>query len=166
MALAAALVLAAPAIPIFHPRVDGPSRTDAVVVLGPSTDRRVRLGEDLVRRGQASALVVSAHPADLGGERPAVCDDRHVRYPVFCFDPVPATTQGEARAVRELARRHGWSSVRVVTFGPQLSRARLLVSRCYDGDVRMTDSGDSYDAAYMYLYQTGAFVKALGLPGC
>lgn len=150
---------------VVHPRVDAPGRSDVVVVLGPSWPARVADATRLVREGRARALVVSAHPADTEGTPPEVCRVRQP-FPVYCFDPVPSTTQGEARAVARLASEHHWESAQVVTFAPQVERARLIIGRCYSGRVSYLASDESYDAAYQWLYHSTAFVKALVRPGC
>lgn len=117
--------------------------------------------------GAAQALVVSNHPEDTLGQRPVPCEEAARRpYPVYCFDPSPATTQGEARAFAELARVHGWRSVQVLTFKPQVTRARVLLGRCYDGDIRMLVSDEPYSRSEQLVYQTGAFIKVALTPGC
>lgn len=54
---------------------------------------------------------------------------------VHCPLPDPDTTRGEARVIASLAEKQGWKRVIVVTSSYQVSRARLLLSRCLDGEV-------------------------------
>jgi uncharacterized SAM-binding protein YcdF (DUF218 family) len=51
---------------------------------------------------------------------------------VICFDPLPYSTQGEARAVHRLAAKLRWRSVVVVTSTFHVTRAKLLFRRCLD----------------------------------
>lgn len=157
--------LALPGIPIFFPDLNDPTQADAVLVLGPSTPQRLAAAHGVAKRVRPRAVVISAHPDDLAGAIPEPCEGTS-DLPVYCFDPDPATTQGESRAFAELARRHGWRRVAVVTFRPQASRARMLVGRCFDGHIDVVDSREHFPWAYMYLYQSGAFAKSLVRQGC
>jgi hypothetical protein len=56
---------------------------------------------------------------------------------LICFNPSPATTQGEAEFVRRLARQHRWESLALVAVAAQATRARLRVSRCFPGQTYM-----------------------------
>ena len=56
----------------------------------------------------------------------------------MCFTPSPETTRGEAEAIGALARERGWSDLVVVTSTPHVTRARMLVDRCYDGALQVT----------------------------
>jgi uncharacterized SAM-binding protein YcdF (DUF218 family) len=44
-------------------------------------------------------------------------------------------TRGEARAIAAIAQREGWNHVVVVTSTYHVTRARMLVSRCFNGKV-------------------------------
>ena len=84
--------------------------------------------------GLAPNLVV---PNGTAPEWPAgnrACSDARP-YEVYCPRPEPDTTRGEARVIASLARKEGWKRVIVVTSSYQLSRARLLLGRCMDGEV-------------------------------
>ena len=86
----------------------------------------------------------------------------------YCPSPQPATTLGEARA-RDLAAQHGWHTVIAVTFRPHISRARLILQRCFHGDLIMAASPADIAPAqwvYEYVYQTTGFVKALFADQC
>ncbi|WP_050347024.1 ElyC/SanA/YdcF family protein [Arsenicicoccus sp. oral taxon 190] len=149
---------------ILFPRHDPVGRSDAIVVLGPSVDERITQAELLMQQGVAGTLVVSAHPADIG-RVPAVCSQQKA-YPVVCFDPDPSTTQGEARAVAGLARERGWTSLQVITFDPQVERARLILGRCFPGRISMLEHNEGYDLPLMLAYQSAGWAKALLSPGC
>jgi uncharacterized SAM-binding protein YcdF (DUF218 family) len=87
--------------------------------------------------GIAPHLVI---PNGLATEWPqgnrACTEDRP--YAVHCLEPDPDTTVGEARAIAALATDRSWDSLLVVTSSYQVSRARLLLARCFDGEVRTT----------------------------
>lgn len=76
-------------------------------------------------------------PNGLAAEWPegnrACTEDRP--YSVRCLRPDPDTTLGEARAIAELAADESWDTLLVVTSSYQLSRASLLLGRCFDGQV-------------------------------
>ncbi len=83
---------------------------------------------------------------------------------VTCFEPEPATTRGEARAIAELAADRGWQRVAVVAPRYHVTRARYVVERCYAGELEMVAvelDTDVADWAYQYAYQTAAFGKAV-----
>ena len=81
---------------------------------------------------------------------------------LICFNPSPATTQGEAEFVGRLARKYHWDSVAVVTITPQDSRARLRVERCFAGPVYVVTTPISLVSwPYQIVYEWGALVKAV-----
>jgi uncharacterized SAM-binding protein YcdF (DUF218 family) len=83
---------------------------------------------------------------------------------LICFNPNPATTQGEAEYVGRLARRYHWRSVGVVTITPQDTRARLRMSRCFDGPVYVRTTPIPGGAwPHQLAYEWGALFKALVL---
>ena len=149
---------------------------------GPVADAAVALGgipeiaadaERLVRQGRARTLVLS-NPYTRIGERNAVtarCDDAAARHDprVTCFDPQPATTRGEAEEIGRLAAAHGWHRVVVVAPRFHVSRARMIVARCYRGDLVMVASQVTVPTSewvYQFAYQTAAFGKALVKRDC
>jgi uncharacterized SAM-binding protein YcdF (DUF218 family) len=104
-----------------------PPKVDAIVVLAGSRSR-LPLALDLFRQGTGRELAISRDP----GERRRVQLCRLPPRGVFCFDAVPFSTRGEARALAELARTRGWRSVAVISSRFHLFRVRLLVRRCSD----------------------------------
>jgi uncharacterized SAM-binding protein YcdF (DUF218 family) len=131
--LVAAYVIAA--VLLFVVRHDDrPVRANAVVVLSGSK-QRLPLGEKLMREHFAPVLVVSrsTKPSRL---ETAACSGR-LPYKVICFSAQPYSTRGEARAIGQLARRHRWRSIDVVTSHFHVFRARLVIRRCYHGEVHM-----------------------------
>lgn len=154
-------------------RVSAEEPADAVVALGG------RLGEDTVRTahrlaegGAAPVLVISRPYTD---DEPAIvtslCDRPSEGGPsIICVPPDPSTTRGEAAMIQDLAELHGWDRVAVVTPTYHLARARLVIARCYRGELAMVNAQADISAAnwaYYFVYQTGGFAKALlGQRGC
>ncbi|PPF80027.1 YdcF family protein [Subtercola sp. Z020] len=151
------------------PPTDAPAASDVVYVIGPPTPTRLKIAERMVAQGLTSNVVVSV-PANgqFAASTLAICTEPQT-FSVECVTPDPFTTQGEARMLRSLAAAHGWTSATVVTFTPHVERARILMSRCFSGQLRMV--ADTYHLtpaswAYQMTYQTFAFAKVLLEPGC
>lgn len=126
---------------------DGPwPDVDAVVVLGGASAERLPAARDLRERlPQHTVLVLSVTSTRANAAADALCDDRPshpgesviLSASVTCFRPDPRNTRGEARAVRELAMRHGWHRIIVVTSGYHVPRAGALMDQCVPSDVQM-----------------------------
>lgn len=174
----AALLLLWTGVGIFLfvvPQTDAPRKADALFVLAPSAER-ISYAQELMEQGYAQTLAVSVPLAEDGGE-PGLSPCATQRpYKIVCFSPSPVTTQGEARALQRLARDYGWKSVNVVTSQSHITRARIIMGRCFDGDIHMvaswrnmpilasTNLGNSW--AYVYVYETAALTKAATLQTC
>jgi uncharacterized SAM-binding protein YcdF (DUF218 family) len=152
-----------------HPRTATPREVDAIFVLGPpSANGRFEYAQQLVASGYAKNLVISAGPYEVMPIRRA-CKNGLGAVRVICFFPTPTTTQGEARKIRELTALHGWHTVMVVTSRYHVSRARFIIGRCYSGQLLMTPPDGTISLrqwGYEFLYQTGAFAKAVMHPSC
>lgn len=156
------------------PPRDTPARVDVVFVLAPAYDR-LATAEQLMDEGYADTLAVSSPPNDEGKPAPAICHEERA-YAVICFDPDPVTTQGEARALQRLSVEHGWHSANVVTSQFHVTRARVLLQRCYEGELDVVPYWQNMPIlglphlrgswAYHYAYETAAFAKVLLNPGC
>lgn len=159
-----------------HPRTEEPATSDALLVLGPPDIQRMATAQELMERGIAPVLVI-ATPDAQPGDSPAMvqyyedkdfCAPR-TDYEVICFKPNPSTTQGEAIELRDLAAERGWDTITAVTFKQHVPRARMILERCYRGELRMvaTDYGFTpLGALLQYVYQSAGFVKAWLTPGC
>jgi uncharacterized SAM-binding protein YcdF (DUF218 family) len=116
------------------PATDEVRPVDAVVLFVGGRGERLALAEELMGDGVAPNLVI---PNGLVAEWPegnrACTEDRP--YEVYCPRPEPDNTVGEARAIAALAREESWATVLVVTSTYQLSRAGLLLGRCFEGEV-------------------------------
>jgi uncharacterized SAM-binding protein YcdF (DUF218 family) len=107
-----------------------PRDVDAVVVLSGGREHRLAEGRRLVESRRAATLVISDGLAPGWVEANELC-----RADAVCFRPEPYSTQGEARWIADEADRRGWDSVVVVTSSYHVRRARMIVERCYDGDL-------------------------------
>ncbi|MFH5878510.1 YdcF family protein [Arthrobacter sp. NA-172] len=149
------------------PPADDPAHADVLFVLGPP-DQRISYAEQRMQQGYAPTLAFSSPTGKDGRFEADICNTGRP-YRVICFRPDPFTTQGEARALRDLSSQHGWKSADVLTAQFHVTRSRVIVDRCYKGEphmlayrnglplVSLTDP--TYSWAYQYLYQTAAFVK-------
>ncbi len=124
----------------LYPSSRTPTRADAVVTFVGGRGERLDTALRLVHAGVARNLVIPNGTAPTWPQANRLCRNR-TSFKVFCPDPSPDTTRGEARAISSVARQHGWHSVVLVTSTYHVTRARLLLSRCYDGHVDTVKAG-------------------------
>lgn len=107
-----------------------PTRVDAIVVPG-GPGNRIALGLKLAEEDRAEYLILSE------GQYvpPNLCGTHVGGASVLCFQPNPATTQGEAEGTARLARKYGFQSIVLITTPDQTWRAELRFRRCYSGHV-------------------------------
>jgi hypothetical protein len=154
---------------LVRPQVSHPTHAAAIVMLGPPDENnRVETALKLIKDHVATMLVISV-PA--GHQRAAkdLCTEPQSGFTVMCFRPNPATTRGEAEEIRRLAAQHGWKSIVVVTSTFHISRARMIVKRCYSGKLYMVPArkGISFGRwMYQYFYQSGGYIKAFLHTSC
>jgi len=154
-----------------HPTKDQPGTADAIFVLGGGGER-VEFALDLVRQGVTTeAVFASEFVTEEGVWAARPCNDvRPVDVPAdatfTCHEPEPGTTRGEARLLRDLAAEHGWETVVVVASTDQVTRARRLIERCWDGDARLTGPDHRDPWPIRAIYEWGAGVKATLLRSC
>lgn len=120
---------------VFVPTEDKVGKADAVVVLAGSKHRRLDRGLELVRDGVAPVLVISDGFDPRQPRANELCREGGNGFSVACFTPYPDSTRGEAQKVAELARKHRWQRVLLVTSRFHVTRARMLFDRCLAGDV-------------------------------
>jgi len=108
----------------------------------------------------ASNLVVSRGSTQWGhGD---TCAPHIPGVTVTCFDPTPATTQGEAEFAGRLAARGHWRTIILVATRPQATRARLRMERCFQGRVYVAVAPLPRSQWPMAIvYELGATVKAV-----
>jgi uncharacterized SAM-binding protein YcdF (DUF218 family) len=134
LAVVGTLLLGATARLFVWPSTDDPRRADAVVVLDGGSGERLDEARALVERDVAPTLAISAGRELDPDEADGLCA-RPQQFEVVCFSPTPDSTRGEARALATLARQNGWNEVVLVTSTYHVTRARMLVERCFDGRV-------------------------------
>lgn len=155
-----------------HPTVDTlppGQRVDAVVALGGRLETAI-YAQNLVKGGAAPVLVLS-DPYQPEDNLPVhqACASRPAGYRIICFAPDPSTTRGEAREIADLARVNGWTRVAVVSPTFHVTRARLLVRRCYPGTLLMLPAPMPvafWAWTYQYVRQSLGFVKAAAMRSC
>ena len=136
-----------------------PARVSAIVMLNGPGDT-LGVAARLAREHRASSLVVSLGTRESGFP----CPRPVPRVKLICFNPTPATTQGEAEFVGHLARKYHWHSIAVVAITPQASRAQVRVERCFAGPVYMVTAPLALTSwPYEITYEWGAMIKALVL---
>jgi uncharacterized SAM-binding protein YcdF (DUF218 family) len=158
-AVLAALVLgfiAASGALFVFPATDRPGHVDGILSLN-GTDEAARESKaiSLAEAGYASVLLFSL--GNSGMSCPTV-----PRVRVVCFVAVPGRTVGEARFAAHYARAHHWHSIMVVPSRAQVTRARLLLKRCFSGRVLVVPA--SFQLArfpFEVIYEWGAMGKAL-----
>ena len=110
--------------------IDTAGPADAVVVFVGDPDR-IRTAVELVQRGAAENLVI---PNGRTGETETpVCDTSE--FNVFCPETERVDTEGEARAIGQLAEEQGWSSLIAVTSRYHVHRATYQLATCHDGPI-------------------------------
>jgi uncharacterized SAM-binding protein YcdF (DUF218 family) len=85
----------------------------------------------LIAEGISDTLVISDGLDPGWVEAVALCKSRRA----ICFTPDPYSTQGEARWIAQEAKERGWDSVVVVTSSYHVRRSRMIVERCFHGDL-------------------------------
>ncbi|MDO5683759.1 MAG: ElyC/SanA/YdcF family protein [Propionibacteriaceae bacterium] len=157
-------------VAIRFPDIDRFGDTDAYYVLASwgGTDALVARDQWLPK---GKPLLVS-FPKALG-EVPeyeelfrTICHSGNPQY--ICVDPIPATTQGEARNLGRIARENEWQSVTVISQRSHMSRVRILMERCFAGEVRISSNNVESGSYWLRViaYESGALVKTWLTPGC
>ncbi|MFP5318560.1 MAG: YdcF family protein [Acidimicrobiia bacterium] len=119
-----------------RPPTGVPDRADAAIVLSGTWEKRVEEGLRLLRTGVVRTVVFvgridSPAAADL-------CDGgSHPDGEVVCLLPEPDNTRTETQAAADLAERRGWRSLVLVTSTHHVSRAGMLLRRCYRGELHV-----------------------------
>jgi len=142
---------------------------DVVLVLGPPTNERMQTAQKMIDEGRATAMMVSLDPdATEYTIAQSTCTARQ-DFEIYCKKPIPFSTRGEAEWLAAMTQEHKWSSAAVVTFRPQITRARALINRCDVDGLKMIDSGEEIipvEWFYQYAYQTLGFIKMGPAQGC
>lgn len=145
---------------VFPPQEEVKS-ADVIYVLGPAMVERTALAEQLRNQGVASQILISISPPGDNPDAaiPPICKEQGVT----CTVPDPLKTRGEAAMLTEYAKTHTVHRTVIITFAPQVMRARFIFAKCYGGDVSVVSVDQHLSArqwAYQYVYQTAGFLKA------
>jgi len=130
--VAVVVVVAAATLALFvYPPTDQPSHVDGILSLNGG-DEQVREAQavSLAEKGIAPVLLFSQGSHANDTPCPAV-----PRVSVVCFVDATNNTRGEARWAGQYAERHHWHSLLIVPGRAQVMRARLLMGRCFSGQV-------------------------------
>ena len=114
-----------------YPPTDQPRHVDGILSLNGADERaREAKAVSLAEKGYASVLLFSQGSQANDTPCPKV-----PRVSVVCFFDVTNNTRGEARWAGHYAERHHWHSLLIVPGRIQARRARLLMERCFSGQV-------------------------------
>jgi hypothetical protein len=146
----------ASAVLFVWPRAGAPRRADAIVSLdGPDEGAREHFALSLARRGYAPVLLFSQ-----GAYRSTPCPTL-AGVTVVCFEPAPAHTIGEVEWASVYAARRGWNRLLVVAGRSQVTRARLLMHRCFRGAVTVVSAPMPFGMTLgQVTHEWGGLVKA------
>ena len=117
------------------PRSDAPFDSGPIVVLGGGEAHRIGGAGQLPGVGQRPdrLLIASWTTPEAVATIGRSCDEPHV----WCVQPEPVSTYGEARTVARWAAEQGWDRVTVVTSDYHVPRSRWLFEQCIDGRVNV-----------------------------
>jgi hypothetical protein len=154
--------LTAAGLPFYvFPPTDETSEVDAVFALGPISALTIEAAHEISRENGGVPILMSVPEAEARSKRLNVqCEEPGV----VCRVAEPFTTSGEARLANGVSAKHGWKTIAIVANVGQVTRARYIFGRCYQGQVRVVSAGvpgTFLDWAERYAYQTAAFVKAI-----
>jgi uncharacterized SAM-binding protein YcdF (DUF218 family) len=158
-----ALVVASVRLFVWPAYDHHPQPADAIVTLaGLDQNQRIARTAALVSAGLAPVVLYSTGP--YGSFTCPIFPGAKVD----CFRPRPGKTAGEAAVVGRVARRHHWTRLILVTSMNQATRARILVQRCYVGDVEMVPSANAFGSLFHGVwYEWGALIVGLTIQrGC
>lgn len=149
-----------------HPQIDELRNADAILVIGGDGWNRYSYAMRLAWKAWAPNLVISNPGEGAAGNAwlNKTCSEPPKEFSIYCIYPKPGTTRGEAMAFSRLAAEHNWNSVIVVTGRPHISRARLVIERCFRGDIIMIPGPDPIPRsqwAYEFVYQTLGFIRSM-----
>lgn len=155
-ALALAVFVIASAVLFVWPAAEHPRHVGAILSLN-GEDESAREGRAIALAEEGYAPVLLFSQGHFATACPSV-----PRVKVVCFIPVPNRTVGEVRFAANYARQHDLSSLMIVPGRTQTTRARVLVRRCFSGQVVMVPASVPLLAIpFEVVYEWGALAKAL-----
>jgi hypothetical protein len=159
------VVFVAATLALFiYPSTDQPRHVDGILSLnGHGEQAREALAVSLAEKGYAPVLLFSQGSVANNTPCPKV-----PRVSVVCFADLTDNTRGEARWAGRYAERHHWHSLMIVPSRTQATRARLLVERCFPGQVVVVPSAEPlWDTPRDVFHEWGGVLGALSFyRGC
>ena len=150
------------------PTVDDPGQADAIIMLDGGGRRLAKVTE-LVDQGVSDNVVLASKWVPPVWSA-SVCNTRPSPFPadvrILCFEPHPSSTRGEVRFVSDLADEYGWDRLVIVASTDQVTRARMLFERCWDGELAFVDTDHKQPWPVRAVYEWAAMAKALVNTGC
>lgn len=132
------LFVAATLALFISPQTDLPRHVDGILSLnGHGEQARETLAVSLAEKGYAPVLLFSQGSRANNTPCPKV-----PRVSVVCFADATNNTRGEAQFAGQYAERHHWHSLLIVPSRTQATRARLMVERCFAGQVVTVPSAE------------------------
>ncbi|WP_150463148.1 hypothetical protein [Nesterenkonia ebinurensis] len=125
--------------------------------------------ETFMEEGRADVMLIAYSWPDENWAPQECTGERDYDYSVECFRPEPLTTQGEAISLRDYASEQGWDSVAVMTVDHHVTRSRMIINRCFDGELHMIGvEAEGYwgGPVRTYLYQNAGIARTLLSSGC
>lgn len=118
----------------MRPSTHTPLSADAVVLFVGGKGERLDTAVRLVEGGLADRLVIPNGTVSTWPQANKLCKGP-TSFKVYCPSPDPDTTRGEARAIARVAQQQGWRHIVMVTSTYHVTRARVLLTRCFHGSV-------------------------------
>ena len=126
--------------------VDSLERADAVVLFVGGRGERLETALEVMDTTGTPVLVIPNGLSPTWPDANELCQNA-TEFEVVCLAPDPDSTRGEARLIAELAEDRGWSLVIMVTSTYHVSRAELMLSRCFPGTITAVDASPEISAA-------------------
>ena len=158
LALVVVVFLALTAVLFVWPATDSPQHVDAILSLnGPNEAGREAVAVSLAEKGYAHVLLFSRGSGGSNQPCPKVPG-----VVVVCFVDVANNTRGEARFAASYAEQHHFDSLMIVPGRPQVSRAHLLMERCFSGKIVVVPASEPLlRSSDNVLHEWGGFLDAL-----
>ena len=125
-----------PSVPAF----ENVQKADAVAVFVGGRGERLDTALRLLHAGLADNLVLPNGTVPTWPQANRLCRGKH-DFKVYCPSPDPDSTRGEAHAIASIAHEQQWGRVIAVTSLYHVTRARMLLGRCFDGSIETVRAG-------------------------
>lgn len=125
---------------LIFPPEDISRDADVVMVVAGASDGRHELGAEIVRELGIPHFVVSNPKGDEDEKGASFCHGAQTPRDtqIWCLNPDPVTTAGEAMGFEMLAKKQGWESAIIVTNRPHSRRVTRIFTDCTTMDIHVT----------------------------